>query len=66
VSLLSPRYFVAGPAGWFIPAGRSSGLLVSGIPPEPGSLAGPADQHSRTAVGSVNRPLFDVGDDQYG
>lgn len=31
VSLLSPLYFVAEPAGWFIPAGRFSGLLVSGI-----------------------------------
>jgi hypothetical protein len=30
-SLLSPLYFVAEPAGWFIPAGRFSGLLVSGI-----------------------------------
>jgi hypothetical protein len=29
--LLSPLYFVAEPAGWFIPAGRFSGLLVSGI-----------------------------------
>lgn len=31
VSLLSPLYFVAEPAGWFIPAGRFSGLPVSGI-----------------------------------
>jgi hypothetical protein len=31
VSLLSPLYFVAEPSGWFIPAGRFSGLLVSGI-----------------------------------
>lgn len=30
-SLLSPLYFVAEPAGWFIPAGRFSGLLISGI-----------------------------------
>jgi hypothetical protein len=30
-SLLSPLYFVAEPAGWFIPVGRFSGLLVSGI-----------------------------------
>jgi hypothetical protein len=30
-SLLSPLYFLAEPAGWFIPAGRFSGLLVSGI-----------------------------------
>jgi len=30
-SLLSPLYFVAEPAGWFIPAGRFSGLVVSGI-----------------------------------
>jgi uncharacterized protein DUF4386 len=30
-SLLSPLYFVAEPAGWLIPAGRFSGLLVSGI-----------------------------------
>jgi hypothetical protein len=30
-SLASPLYFVAEPAGWFIPAGRFSGLLVSGI-----------------------------------
>jgi hypothetical protein len=29
--LLSPLYFVWGPAAWFIPAGRFSGLLVSGI-----------------------------------
>jgi hypothetical protein len=29
--LLSPLYFVAAPAAWFIPAGRFSGLLVSGI-----------------------------------
>lgn len=29
--LLSPLYFVTEPAGWFIPAGRFSGLLVSGI-----------------------------------
>ena len=29
--LLSPLYFVAKPAAWFIPAGRFSGLLVSGI-----------------------------------
>lgn len=28
---LSPLYFVADPAAWFIPAGRFSGLLVSGI-----------------------------------
>ncbi len=30
-SLLSPLYFVWEPAGWLIPAGRFSGLLVSGI-----------------------------------
>ena len=30
-SLLSPLYFVAEPAGWFIPAGRFSGPVVSGI-----------------------------------
>jgi hypothetical protein len=30
-SLLSPLYFVAEPAGWFIPAGRFSGRVVSGI-----------------------------------
>ena len=29
--LLSPLYFVAKPAAWFIPAGRFSGLLASGI-----------------------------------
>jgi len=29
--LLSPLYFVKEPAGWFIPVGRFSGLLVSGI-----------------------------------
>jgi hypothetical protein len=29
--LLSPLYFVTEPAAWFIPAGRFSGLLVSGI-----------------------------------
>jgi hypothetical protein len=29
--LLSPLYFVKEPAGWFIPAGRFSGLLLSGI-----------------------------------
>jgi hypothetical protein len=29
--LLSLLYFVAEPAAWFIPAGRFSGLLVSGI-----------------------------------
>src|SRR5215204_443988 len=29
--LLSPLYFVWEPAAWFIPAGRFSGLLVSGI-----------------------------------
>ena len=29
--LLSPLYFVAKLAAWFIPAGRFSGLLVSGI-----------------------------------
>jgi len=29
--LLSPFYFVTEPAAWFIPAGRFSGLLVSGI-----------------------------------
>jgi hypothetical protein len=29
--LLSPLYFVAEPAAWLIPAGRFSGLLVSGI-----------------------------------
>jgi hypothetical protein len=29
--LLSPLYFVWESAAWFIPAGRSSGLLVSGI-----------------------------------
>jgi hypothetical protein len=29
--LLSPLYVVAKPAAWFIPAGRFSGLLVSGI-----------------------------------
>jgi hypothetical protein len=28
--LLSPLYSVAEPAAWFIPAGRFSGLLVSG------------------------------------
>ena len=28
---LSPLYFVWEPAAWFIPAGRFSGLLVSGI-----------------------------------
>ncbi len=31
MSLLSPRSLVAEPAGRFIPAGRFSGLLVSGI-----------------------------------
>ena len=30
-SLLSPLYFVEEQAGWFIPVGRFSGLLVSGI-----------------------------------
>ncbi len=29
--LLSPLYFVAAPAAWFIPAGRFPGLVVSGI-----------------------------------
>jgi hypothetical protein len=29
--LLSPLYFVKAPAAWFIPAGRFSGLLISGI-----------------------------------
>lgn len=29
--LLSPLYLVAEPAAWFIPVGRFSGLLVSGI-----------------------------------
>jgi hypothetical protein len=29
--LLSPLYFVWEPAAWFIPAGRFSGLLVSGV-----------------------------------
>jgi hypothetical protein len=29
--LLSPLSFVAKPAAWFLPAGRFSGLLVSGI-----------------------------------
>ena len=29
--VLSPLYFLAEPAGWLIPAGRFSGLLVSGI-----------------------------------
>jgi len=29
--LLSPLYLLAKPAAWFIPAGRFSGLLVSGI-----------------------------------
>jgi hypothetical protein len=29
--LLSPLYFVTEPAAWFIPAGRFSGLLISGI-----------------------------------
>jgi len=29
--ILSPLYFVKEPAGWFIPVGRFSGLLVSGI-----------------------------------
>jgi hypothetical protein len=31
VGSLSPLYFVAEPAAWFIPAGGFSGLLVSGI-----------------------------------
>lgn len=30
-SLASPLYFLAEPAGWLIPIGRFSGLLVSGI-----------------------------------
>jgi hypothetical protein len=30
-SVASPLYFLAEPAGWLIPAGRFSGLLVSGI-----------------------------------
>jgi hypothetical protein len=30
-SLLSPLYFVAEPAGWFIPVGRFSGLIVTGV-----------------------------------
>jgi len=30
-SLASPLYFLAEPAGWLIPLGRFSGLLVSGI-----------------------------------
>jgi hypothetical protein len=30
-SLLSPLYFVAEPAAWLIPAGRFSGLLVTGV-----------------------------------
>lgn len=29
--ILSPLYFVEERAGWFIPVGRFSGLLVSGI-----------------------------------
>jgi hypothetical protein len=31
LSVLSPLYFVWEPAGWLIPGGRFSGLLVSGI-----------------------------------
>jgi hypothetical protein len=31
LGVLSPLYFVWEPAGWLIPAGRFSGLLVSGI-----------------------------------
>jgi hypothetical protein len=31
LSVLSPLYFIWEPAGWLIPAGRFSGLLVSGI-----------------------------------
>jgi len=30
-SLASPLYFLAEPAGWLIPAGRFSGLVVTGI-----------------------------------
>jgi hypothetical protein len=30
-SLASPLYFLAEPAGWLIPAGRFSGLVVSGV-----------------------------------
>ena len=30
-SVASPLYFVAEPAGWLIPAGRFSGLVVSGV-----------------------------------
>ena len=30
-SLASPLYFLAEPAGWLIPAGRFSGLVVGGI-----------------------------------
>jgi hypothetical protein len=31
LSVLSPLYFIWEPAGWLIPAGRFSGLLVGGI-----------------------------------
>jgi hypothetical protein len=31
VSVASPLYFVAEPAGWLIPVGRFSGLVVSGV-----------------------------------
>jgi hypothetical protein len=48
-SLLSPLYFLAEPAGWLIPAGRFSGLLVSGIAGTRLAGGSPADgsRHSR-------------------
>jgi hypothetical protein len=45
--VLSPLYFVAEPAGWLIPVGRFSGLIVLGIAGVRLSRPGPAAGDSR-------------------
>jgi hypothetical protein len=46
-NLLSPLYLVAEPAGWFIPAGRFPGLIVSGIAGALLSRPGPRPRRAR-------------------
>lgn len=51
-SLLSPLYFVAEPAGWLIPVGRFSGLLVSGIAGVQLASGPPAGEDAMAADGT--------------
>ena len=57
--VLSPLYFVWGPAAWFIPAGRFSGLLVNGLA---GALLGRREGGCPRSLRRVPKPVSRRGD----